>query len=112
MLFAAKSYTNRAATTQEFLADFNKIDNICKNVSKQRNGININIRLLLNQIVTTANLFGVESLVDILICKIETEYHGVLYPLLIYLGYMTDEQLTDHTVEFDATVVEKLRSMD
>lgn len=111
LLYAAKNYKNKAGTTEEFLADFKKIDNIGRSIARYGGGIQINLRLLLNQIVTASNIFGVEPVVEMLICRIDEKYHSILYPLLVYLGYLTDEQLSYKHVLFDMDIVSLLRKL-
>lgn len=111
LLLAAQNYKVPGATTEEFLKDLARVGLVSRTISKYSNGHQTNVRLLLNNIVMLSNSFGVHATVELLMRKVPVENHGILFPLMVYLGYMTDEQLTDHVVQFDAQLIGILRSL-
>lgn len=111
MLYAAKKYKNKAATTSEFMKDLSKLYQIRKSFNAYRLKNRINVRLILNQIVVLSNSFGVSAAVEMLMCETDLIEHSALFPMLIFLGYMTEDQLSDHQVEFDQMIVSELRKL-
>lgn len=111
MLFAAKNYNNKAATTSEFIRDYAKLQQIRKTFNSYKKTKRLNIRLLLNQIVIFSNLFGVSAATRMLLCETDYIEHSALMPILVFLGYVGEEELTIHSVEFDQDVVRELRGL-
>lgn len=111
MLYAAKHYNNKAATTSEFVRDYAKLQQIRKTFNNYRKNKKLNIRLLLNQIVIFSNLFGVNAATKMLLCETDYIEHSALIPILVFLGYVGEEDLCLHTVEFDSDVVTELRGL-
>lgn len=113
LVYAARNYTTRGASTFEFLEDYKRLASITRSINRFTNVSRSkpNIRLLLNQIVMLSNAFGVESATEMLLRKTSEENLGVLFPLLIFLGYLSEEQLSRITVEFDDDIVNMLRGI-
>ena len=111
LLLAAQNYKVPGATTEEFLKDLARVGVVSRTISRYSNGYQTNVRLLLNNIVMLSNSFGVHATVELLMRKVLAENHGILFPLMVYLGYMTDEQLTDHQVQFDMDTIKLLREL-
>ena len=50
-------------------------------------------RLILNHIIVLQNVFGIDAACTLLFFKIEKEFWGLLKTILIYLNYMTSEEM-------------------
>ena len=111
MLFAAQNYNNRAATTSEFLRDYAKLQQIRKSFNNYRKTKRVNIRLILNQIVILSNSFGIRGATKMLLCDTDHVELSALYPILIFLGYLSEEDLSSYPVEFDEEIVRELRTI-
>lgn len=111
LVYAAKHYQLSGTTTDEFMGDLNKVNLVARNISRYHQGNNVTLRLLLNQIVTLGNVFGVAATSIMLFQKVPEDQHGLLFPLLVYLGYMDEDLLTEHSVQFNQDLVNQLREV-
>ena len=50
-------------------------------------------RLILNHIIVLQNVFGIDAACTLLFFKIEKEFWGLLKTILVYLNYMTPEEM-------------------
>ena len=113
LLFAARNYQSRGASTAEFLEDFKRISNISRTINRYNNGTStINVRMVMNQIVVLSNTFGVSAATELLLDKVDESCYGILIPMLVFLGYATEEHLSRKSIDFDADVVRSLREMN
>jgi hypothetical protein len=46
-----------------------------------------------------------------LLTKVDGSGLGILYPMLVFLGYMNEEQLSRESVEFNRDIVNSLREL-
>ena len=66
-------------------------------------------RLILNHLIVIFNSFGIEPALNILKLKLDKRHWPVIKPFLIYLKYITDDQITGFPM--DAEVVDRLRQI-
>ena len=112
LVFAASHYLNRGSSTAEFMEDYKRVANVTRLINRFNNGaIKFNIRMVLNQIVVLSNSFGVEATTEMLLTKVDGSGLGILYPMLVFLGYMNEEQLSRESVEFNRDIVNSLREL-
>jgi len=109
-LYAAKHYDNPTfSDIEEFHEDLKRFKYIKRLVNRYvENGDQVD-RLILNHLVVVFNVFGIEAAMNILKVKLDDHHWPVIKPFLIFLRYITNEQLTE--IEMDKTIVERLRKI-
>ena len=108
ILYAAKYYDNpHCEGVDEFHDDVNRIKYLLRLLKKLQNGEDINVQLILNHLVVLYNVFEVEPLTEILLFKLK-DYETVLFPFLIYLGYL-DAKKVDIVLNID--IINQLRKI-
>lgn len=106
--FAFQEYQNpQCVSLEEFNKDLTKFKYIQKCLGRHRKTGKITERLILNYLITIANLFGIEASKKMLEFKISKEYWPALKPFLVYLGYVTASEYVD--VKMDQNIVDTLR---
>lgn len=66
-------------------------------------------RLILNHLIVIFNVFGAEAALNMLEVKLDEEHWSTIKPFLVFLKYITNDQLTGITM--DKHVVEMLRKI-
>ena len=109
-LYAAKHYDNPTfSDVNDFYEDLKRFKYIKRLTNRYLEHNDLAERLILNHLVVVFNVFGVEATLNILELKLDTKHWPVIKPFLIFLKYITNEQLTD--IKMDKTVVDRLRQI-
>lgn len=112
-LFAAKHYDNpQCVDTQEFLDDLKRFAYLKRAFSKYHENNDVNIRLILNHIITLTNLFGMHT-TSMLFFRVDKEHHKYLKPFLVFLEYLpnTVNGIKTSEIPMDETIVRELRNI-
>ena len=110
LLYAAKHYYNpRFADMVEFNEDLKRFKHVKRLVNRYLDDKDLAERLILNHLIVIFNVFGIEASLNMLEVKLEDRHWPVIKPFLIFLKYITNEQLTG--VSMDNRVVEALRKI-
>jgi len=109
-LYAAKHYDNPTfSDVDEFYEDLKRFKYIKRLVNRYLDQGDLAERLILNHLVVVFNVFGPEATINILHLKMENKHWPVIKPFLIFLKYVTNDQLIG--IELDELVVERLRKI-
>ena len=109
-LFAAHNYYNpKGANQQDVEEDLKRFKYIKRLVNQYLKSGDLSERLILNHIIVVFNVFGIEAGVKILALKLAGRHWPVVKPFLIYLKYITNEDLTG--IDMDHHVVNILRKI-
>jgi len=109
-LYAAKHYDNPTfSDVDEFYEDLKRFKYIKRLVNRYLDQGDLAERLILNHLVVVFNVFGPEATINILHLKMEDKHWPVIKPFLIFLKYVTNDQLIG--IELDELVVERLRKI-
>lgn len=110
LLYAAKHYYNpRFSDIEEFHEDLKRFKYIKRLVNRYLDNDVLTERLILNHLIVIFNVFGIEPSLKMLEVKLDKEHWPVIKPFLIFLKYITNDQLTGITM--DEKVVEVLRKI-
>lgn len=110
LLYAAKHYYNpRFSDIEEFHEDLKRFKYIKRLVNRYLDDKALSERLILNHLIVIFNAFGIEPSLNILEVKLEERHWPVIKPFLIFLKYITNDQLTG--IPMDEKVVEALRKI-
>jgi len=109
-LYAAKHYYNpQFSDIEEFYEDLKRFKYIKRLTNRYIENGELTERLILNHLIVVFNAFGIEAGLNILQLKLEDKHWPVIKPFLIFLKYITNDQLVD--ISMDKTVVEALRKI-
>ena len=109
-LYAAKHYYNpQFSDIEEFYEDLKRFKYIKRLTNRYIESGELTERLILNHLIVVFNAFGIEAGLNILQLKLDDKHWPVIKPFLIFLKYITNDQLVD--VSMDKTVVEALRKI-
>jgi hypothetical protein len=109
-LYAAKHYDNPTfSDVDEFYEDLKRFKYIKRLVNRYLDQGDLAERLILNHLVVVFNVFGPEATINILHLKMDDKHWPVIKPFLIFLKYITNDQLVG--IELDELVVERLRKI-
>lgn len=109
-LYAAKHYDNPTfKDVEEFHEDLKRFKYIKRLVNRYLDQNDLAERLILNHLIVVFNVFGIEAALNILELKLDEKHWPVIKPFLIFLKYITNEQLTE--IEMDKLVVQRLREI-
>lgn len=94
LIYATKCYdSNQCADIDEFNLDLNKFCSIKRLLLRwNRNNDDINIRLLVNHIIVTVNLFSIKATPKLLFYYCPEETHPQLFTILDFLGIMPKDK--------------------
>lgn len=110
MLYAAKAYYKpNFSDIEEFYEDLKRFKYIKRLVNRYLEHEELAERLILNHLIVIFNSFGIEPALNILKLKLDKRHWPVIKPFLIYLKYITDDQITGFPM--DAEVVDRLRQI-
>lgn len=110
VLFAAKHYYNPTfSDIEEFNEDLKRFKYIKRLVNRYLETGVLSERLILNHLIILFNVFGTEPALNMLEIKLDDRQWPVVKPFLVFLKYITNEQLIG--IDMDHKVVEVLRSI-
>ena len=94
-LYASRNYNNRGCTSvEEFYDDLKAFKYLSRLFQRYlKDDQDLQVRLILNHLISLANIFGVQAAVKMLLFKVKPCHFGTLKPFLLYLNYL------DHTAE-------------
>jgi hypothetical protein len=95
---------------EEFSSDMNKTVSLKKMFKRYLEHQLINERLVLNNIITMINVFGIEATNVILFFKLNIEFYPVIKSFLLYLNSYRENEITK-TVEADSQILNILGEM-
>tara|TARA_B100000900_G_C20505174_1_gene685510 strand:- start:183 stop:542 length:360 start_codon:yes stop_codon:yes gene_type:complete len=110
LLYAAKHYYNpRFSDIDEFYEDLKRFKYVKRLVNRYLDDKDLSERLILNHLIVIFNAFGIEPSINMLKVKLDERHWSVIKPFLIFLKYITNDQLVG--IEMDDRVVEVLRKI-
>ena len=110
LLYAAKHYYNpRFSDIDEFYEDLKRFKYVKRLVNRYLDDKDLSERLILNHLIVIFNAFGIEPSVNMLKVKLDERHWPVIKPFLIFLKYITNDQLVG--IEMDDRVIEALRKI-
>ena len=110
IFFAIKYYNNPHCTTkEEFDEDLKRFKYVKRLANRYIEHGELAERLILNHLIVIFNSFGNEPSINILKLKLDDKHWPVIKPFLIYLKYITDDQVTGFPM--DPLVVNRLREI-
>ena len=110
LLFALKHYENHQATSEkEFYDDMKRFKYLKRLFKKYSKSGVIKERLIMNHIIVLANVFGPDAVKVLLFFKIDQIYWTQLKTFLIFLNYMTADELKQ--ISLDGTLLKALKEI-
>jgi len=110
LLYAAKHYYNpRFSDIDEFYEDLKRFKYVKRLVNRYLDDKDLAERLILNHLIVIFNAFGIEPSINMLKVKLDERHWPVIKPFLIFLKYITNDQLVG--IEMDDRVIEALRKI-
>jgi len=105
--YARRHYSTTMYSDKEFHADLAKVIVLKKMFRRYLTSGEINERVVLNNIITMINVFGIKATNVILFFKLDKEFYGALKSFLTFLNSYEPNYITD-MVEFDDFVLHRL----
>ncbi len=113
-LYVVKNYTNdKLLDVTEFNKDAKLFKNVKSNINRYYNNNNIDLKLIINQIVTLQNQFKPIAVSRILFYLIKKEQHSILISILSFLNLFDRNRIPECLPSFkpDITVYNKLKEI-
>ena len=118
LLYAAKCYDKPNCIQSEFDEDYKKFRYIKRLLNRYRLSGKIKEVLLINHLILTQNVFGVEASTRILFLKIDRKDWPALKTMLIFTSAMPnvvrgirDQDIISSDISLDSNLVEILRNI-
>ena len=118
LLYAAKCYDKPSCIQSEFDEDYKKFRYIKRLLNRYRVTGKIKERLLLNHLIMTHNVFGVEASTRILFLRIDRRDWSALKTILVYTSAMPSivrgvrgTNIISSDIKLDQYLVEILREL-
>jgi hypothetical protein len=118
LLYAAKCYEKPNCIVSEFDEDYKRIRYIKRLIHRYRASGDIKERLILNHLVVTQNVFGVEASTRMLFFRLDCKDYSALKTFLIYTSAMPEvvkgirgKDIRSSTIPVDAYIVSILRKL-
>jgi hypothetical protein len=112
LLYAARCYDNpQCISEKEFYDDVDKFKYIKRLISRGRLNENINIKLIMNHLITIFNVFGIVGSIKMIEYSFDKKTElPIIKPILLDLCYIKDTDFID--IPLDARIVKQLRNED
>lgn len=118
MLYAAKCYDKPNCIQSEFAEDYKKFRYIKRLLNRYRLSGKIKENLLINHLILTQNVFGIEASTRILFLKIDKRDWSALKTVLIFTSAMPEivkgvrgRNVLSSDIPLDSDLVEVLRKI-
>ena len=119
LLYAAKCYDKPNCIQSEFDEDYKKFRYIKRLLNRYRLNGNVKENLLLNHLILTQNVFGIEASTRILFFRIDKRDWAALKTLLIFTSAMPKivrgirgQDIVSSDISLDSNLVEILRKLE
>ena len=110
LLYASRHYYNPTfSDIEEFHEDLKRFKYVKRLVNRYNETGVLSERLILNHLIVIFNVFGAEAALNMLNVKLEDKHWPTIKPFLVFLRYITNEQLTG--IKMDKKVIEELRKI-
>lgn len=110
LLYAAKHYYKpNVIDAEEFYEDLKRFKYIKRQLNRYLESGELSERLILNHLIVIFNVYGIDPALKMLEHKLDYGHWPVVKPFLLFLRYITNDQLTD--VPLDKKIVDKLRKI-
>ena len=110
LIFAIKHYDNpQAVGEKEFYDDMKRFKYLKRLFKKHSTTGILKERLIMNHIIVLQNVFSPEAVKVLLFFKIGQEHWSVLKTFLIFLNYMTADELKQ--ISLDGTLLKALKEI-
>ena len=110
LLYAAKHYYNpRFSDIDEFYEDLKRFKYVKRLVNRYLDDKDLSERLILQHLIVIFNAFGIDPSVNMLKVKLDERHWPVIKPFLIFLKYISYEDLVG--INMDEKVIEELRKI-
>ena len=110
IMFAIKHYDNpQAVGEKEFYDDMKRFKYLKRLFKKHSTTGILKERLIMNHIIVLQNVFGPEAVKVLLFFKIGQEHWSVLKTFLLFLNYMTVNEMTQ--ISIDVKLMETLKGI-
>lgn len=110
LLYASRNYYNPTfSDIEEFHEDLKRFKYIKRLVNRYIKSGVLSERLILNHLIVLFNVFGADAALNMLKVQLDEEHWPTIKPFLVFLKYITNEQLTG--IEMDKKVIEELRKI-
>ena len=104
-MFAMKHYDNPSCVDEaEFLDDLKRFRYLKRLFRKHDTSGELKMRLIINHIIILSDVFGVDATTTLLFFKIERNHWSVLKTFLVYLHFMTENDLVDIPINREVMV--------
>jgi hypothetical protein len=119
LIYAAKTYDRPHILQSEFEDDLSRIKYVKRLLRKYRQIGDFKERLVLNHVIILANVFGVESTVNMLFFKCDQEDYPLLKTILLFLNYLPPHlkvtfnkyYVRQEEIPVDLTIAQRLKSI-
>lgn len=91
-IYAVKSHTAICLDVDEFNADISIVKRVKSNLGRKHRGTDVDIRLVVNQIITLTNVFKRDAVVRMLFYVCGKHLHGYLISIFDYLGILNPKR--------------------
>ena len=109
-MFAMHNYDNpQCESEEEFYDDIKRFKYLKRLFKKYQETGELKERLILNHIIVLSNVFGIEASGILLFFKIDQMFWPQLKTFLIFLNYMTMDELTQ--ISLDDKLLETLKGI-
>ena len=109
-MFAIKHYDNpQAVGEKEFYDDMKRFKYLKRLFKKHSTSGILKERLIMNHIIVLQNVFGPEAVKVLLFFKMGQEHYTVLKTFLVFLDYITDDELKQ--ISIDEKLMETLKGI-
>ena len=114
--FAMKNYQNPSCKNiEEFQEDYNRIKYVKRLFNRYEQSGVLRERLILNQIITIYNVFGVEASSRMLFNRLDERQFSILKTFLVYLNYCPENKFDNIdivSIPLDTTIIKNLGVFD
>jgi len=109
-MFAIKHYDNpQAVGEKEFYDDMKRFKYLKRLFKKHSTTGILKERLIMNHIIVLSNVFSPEAVKVLLFFKMGQEHYSVLKTFLVFLDYITDDELKQ--ISIDEKLMETLKGI-
>lgn len=101
MIMACKAYTGHTINKMEFDKDIKKISQISRFLTRYTNDYEINLRVLINVIITFFNVFDLEIGIKLVLFRIPSTLHNKFCTVLVFLNLLPVSIKNEYNLEVD-----------
>lgn len=109
LMYACKAYNGCNISEKEFFSDLRKISQISRHLTRYQNKHEVNLRIIINLIITFFNVFEMELGTKIILFRLDKTLHNKFCTVLFFMDMLSISIKNEFNINIDEEFLKILK---